>query len=237
MFRYIVFLILFLFSTKTSIFASRRIYLLHGFGSNTISMTGIDRALRKEGFKTVNYGYPSITKDLDTLGKQLAQEIASLPEDSVSFVTHSMGALVVRAMFKYSHSYDRFPVVNRIVMIAPPNRGAEIADFFSSNKFFSSILGPNLVKMRTDSTSYANRLPKPICCEVGVIIAVIKKNPGKSKALNKETDGFLTPQRTILGIEKDVAFVKSSHILVTIKRPAIKLVLRFLKTGSFSAEE
>ena len=213
--------------------ASQRVYLIHGFGSNPLSMAKLERSLRKEGFQTSNYGYNSVYKDLDTLGEQLSHEIAALDEDSVSFVTHSMGALVVRAMYRYIEPNVRFPMVNRIVMIAPPNKGAEIADFFSSNKIISLILGPNLKKMRTDSGSYANRLPKPRFCEIGVIIAVKKHRPWHNRSIDKVNDGFLTPERATLGIEKEVAILQASHILVTMKRQAVKLVVRFIATGSF----
>jgi pimeloyl-ACP methyl ester carboxylesterase len=224
---------LLLLSTGTHSAASQRVYLIHGFGSNPLSMAKLERSLRKDGFQTANYSYNSLYKDLDTLGKHLSREIAALHEDSVSFVTHSMGALVVRAMYRYIDSSSRFPTVNRIVMITPPNKGAEIADFFSSKKIISLILGPNLAKMRTDSGSYANQLPKPRFCEIGVIIAVIKRRPWYNRSIDKVNDGFLTPERATLGIEKEVAVVPASHVLVTMKRQVVKMVLRFMKRGTF----
>lgn len=217
--------------------ASQCVYLIHGFGSNRLSMSKIGRSLRKNGFTVVNYGYNSLYKDLDTLGSELSREVAALTEDTVSFVTHSMGALVVRSMYRFIDTTARFPAVNRIVMIAPPNKGAEIADFFSSSRIISLIMGPNLEKMRTDSGSYVNRLPKPRFGEVGVIIAVQRRRPWFDRTSSPISDGFLTPARTTMGTEKEIAVIPSSHVLVTMKRPTVKLVLRFIRKGSFKRSQ
>lgn len=196
-------------------------------------MAKLDRSIRKNGFLTTNYGYNSLYKDLDTLGAQLYRKISSLPEDTVSFVTHSMGALVVRSMYRFLDSTARFPIIRRTVMIAPPNKGAEIADFFSSNQVITAMLGPNLIKMRTDTGSYANKLPKPRFGEIGVIVGVRKRKFWFNRSAKDENDGFITPEKAVLGVEKEVAVLKASHVLITIKRPTIELVIRFLKTGSF----
>jgi triacylglycerol lipase len=222
-----------IFTTASLASASQRVYLLHGFGSSPIAMAKIARAIEKKGLPTTNYGYNSLYRDLDSLGSRLRREIASIAEDTVSFVTHSMGALVVRSMYRFLDSTTRFPVIHRIVMIAPPNRGAEIADFFSSNPVIAKALGPNLVKMRSDSGSYANCLPKPRFGEIGVIVGVRRGKFWFNRSVKGENDGFLTPEKATLGVEKEIAVVKSSHILITVKREAVDLTLRFLFTGSF----
>ena len=228
--RIILFLICYL-TTLAS--ASQRIYLIHGFGSNPLSMAKISRSIKKNGISTTNYGYNSIYRDLDTLGAQLQRKIASLSEDTVSFVTHSMGALVVRSMYRFLDSTALFPVIHRIVMIAPPNKGAEIADFFSSKKIIAKILGPNLEKMRTDTGSYANKLPKPRFGEIGLIVGVKKRKFWFNRSVNDENDGFLTPEKAVLGIEKEIAVVDEAHIMMAMKRKTAKLVVNFLLTGSF----
>jgi hypothetical protein len=197
-------------------------------------MVRLEDGLKKSGYSVKNYGYNSLYTDLDTLGLKLYREIAEIPEDSVSFVTHSMGALVVRSMYNYLDTARRFPVINKMVMLAPPNKGAEIADFFSSNALINTLLGPNLVKMRTDSCSYANKLPLPNRGEAGVIIGIKKKHFWFNSSIKEKNDSYLTPQRAILGIEKDLAIINEVHTLMTVKTLVIDLVCRFLKSGSFT---
>jgi len=220
----------------TTATASHKVYLIHGFASNPLVMIKLEEGLKKSGFTVKNYGYNSFYTDLDTLGYNLYREIAALPEDSVSFVTHSMGALVVRSMYNFLDTTGRFPHVTRMVMLAPPNKGAEIADFFSSNSLLNTLLGPNLAKMRTDSSSYANHLPLPYLGETGVIIGIGKKGLWFNNNIHENSDGYLTPKRTVLGIEKDIAIVKEEHTLVTFKTNILNLTSRFLKSGSFSED-
>lgn len=216
--------------------SSQRVYLIHGFGSNQLSMVRLKQELSKKGFIVSNYGYKSISIDLDTLGEALCREIAAIKEDSVSFITHSMGALVVRSMYNYIVTSARFPTIHRMVMLAPPNKGAEIADFFASNSIINSLFGPNLQKMKTDSGSYANRLPLPRRGETGVIIGIKRKGFWFNRSIDESTDGYITPQRAILGIEKDLALVNESHALVTFKKNVADLTVRFLEQGSFSGK-
>ncbi|MCX7727333.1 MAG: hypothetical protein N2053_10860 [Chitinispirillaceae bacterium] len=213
--------------------ASHKIYLLHGFGSLPLSLIRIEQELSKRGYSVKNYGYNSLYTELDTVGFKLYRELSSSKYDSVSFITHSMGALVVRSMCKYIDTISSFPLIFRMVMIAPPNRGAEIADFFSSNSILNTLLGPNLQKMRTDTNSYVMHLPLPLCKEAGVIIGIKRKGFWFRKDINEFSDGYLTPKRSVLGIEKDIAIVNEYHSMLTMKKEVVNLVVNFIENGSF----
>jgi hypothetical protein len=196
-------------------------------------MRKIEKHLNKEYYRTENFGYKSMSDDLDTIGKQLYLNIKNSGLDTVSFVTHSMGGLVTRSMLQYSMKDKDFPVIYRIVMIATPNNGAEIADFYASFMFLKKVLGPNVECMRTDSDSYVHHLPKPYKSEVGIIAGIRGKKHGYNPFIEGDNDGLLTPGRTKLGIEKDIIILKDEHTLMTQKKVVCKLVIEFLKTGKF----
>jgi hypothetical protein len=223
----------FLLFINASIFGNHIIYVIHGYGSNRLWMNKIDETIKNQNFITENYGYKSVREDLDTLGKQLYFKIKLSGVDTVSFVTHSMGALVVRSMLQYSVTDLDFAVIFRIVMISPPNSGAEIADFYNNLKIFNFFLGPNLQYMKTDSDSYANRLPKPFKSEVGIIAGVHGGKKGYNWFINGENDGLLKPERTKLGIEKEFVTIKCHHDFLPLNEYVCKLVVEFLKYGSF----
>lgn len=231
--KVLLFLCLISFSINISLFGSQKVYIIHGYGSSAVFMGKINRALRSEGFKTVKFRYRSVHDDLNMLGLQLFNIIKESNDDTISFVTHSMGALVLRSMYQYLDTSCTIPTIFRIVMLAPPNKGAEIADQFSSGKLSSLIFGPNLAYMKTDSDSYANKLPLPISCEVGVIIGVRGKKKGYNPFIKGDNDGDLSPQREILGIEKDIVFVKSSHAAMTHSKKVISFIQNFLMDGTF----
>jgi len=213
--------------------ANHKTYLVHGYMSPKSWMNKVDKYLKKENFNTENYGYRSMTDDLDSLGKDLYQHIKNSDEDSISFVTHSMGALVVRSMLQYSAIDDSFPVITKIVMITPPNKGAEIANFFTRLKILKFIYGPNVPFMVTDSGSYVNKLPVPQGPETAVIIGARGKKHGYNLFIKGDNDGLLTPPKALLGNERDVIILHNDHITMPLKKDVCKLVVDFLNKGSF----
>ncbi|MDD4149333.1 MAG: hypothetical protein PHE33_04835 [Bacteroidales bacterium] len=214
-------------------FAQYKVFLLHGYANPKSIMRKIDKDLRKGGFNTENYAYSSIYRDLDTIGKNLYLDIIKQNLDSVSFVTHSMGGLVVRAMLKYSGTDDDFPFIYRIVMISPPNQGADIADFLKSYAILRPLLGPNVEKMETDSASYTNQLPIPCNIEIGIIIGKRGKKKGYNLLIEGDNDGLIKPENTLLGNEKDTISLELDHLSLIFRKKSRTKVIKFMKTGHF----
>lgn len=227
------FILLFVLSP---VIASHKIFVIHGYSCPRMWMKKIDNSLKRGDFITENYGYKSMREDLDSIGKHLYQDIKKSGVDTVSFVTHSMGALVVRSMIQYSRSDKNFPLIYRIVMIAPPNTGAELADFLTSFRILKKLMGPNMQYMKTDSGCYACRLPIPYGSEVGLIVGMRGKKHGYNPFIRGDNDGTLTPGRAKLGIEKDFVGTKAGHIMIARKKIVCKLVLAFLKSGTFASK-
>jgi uncharacterized alpha/beta hydrolase family protein len=226
------FFILLLILTVTSS-ATQKIYLLHGYGSAPIFMITIENYLKSKKMDVVNYGYPSITKDLEICAESLGTDIKRHKTDSISFVTHSMGALLVRSLLGKVEKDSCFPKINRIVMITPPNHGAELADLFANNKVLQFILGPNLKHLVTDTSSLANHLPVPTKYEIGIIIGVSKNKNGYNAFIKGNNDGYLTPESAKLGTEKEDIYVPSGHAMIIHNRKVLELVYSFLTLGNF----
>lgn len=216
-----------------SSYASHKVYVIHGYANPRSIMNKIYKDVKKAGYNTENYAYDGLYTDLDTIGKNLYLKIMKENLDSVSFVTHSMGGLVVRAMLKYSANDLAFPKIFRIVMIAPPNSGADIADFFKDAKALKKLLGPNVEKMQTDSSSYANQLPIPYNTELAVIVGRRYRDKGYNLLIEGDNDGLISPENTLLGNEKDIAYVKYDHLGIIRRKEPRKLVVEFLKYGEF----
>jgi hypothetical protein len=212
--------------------ANHKVYVVHGFGGFALQMEKINQGLIKEGYLTENYSYPSFSEDLDSVGLDLYRKVQKDNFDTVSFVTHSMGALVVRSMYQYMDSTVHFPHIFRIVMLAPPNKGTKMADFYSGKRL-NFFLGPNVEHMRTDSNSYANKLPIPTC-EVGIIAGAKGKKPWFNPFLKEDNDGNISLSLTKLGNEKDFIVIPSIHDLMPLHKKVIKQIISFMKTGSFN---
>jgi len=212
------------------------VYLIHGYAGSRFELLKIEKAIRNEGYDTEILCYPSLTKDVDSVGNEIIKKIQAENYDSISFVTHSMGALVVRSLYSHSDIHEHFPFIHRFVMIAPPNNGTPTADFFNRFGFLKFIFGPNVKNLTTDTITGAARYPVPTC-ETGLIAGSYGNGKGPNVFVNSDNDGVLVTSNTRLGIEKDIAFVKSQHLFLLFNKKTIKYTLRFLKNGNFGDKE
>ena len=113
------------------------------------------RALERQGFRAVNWPYGSLRGSIEAHAARLAAKAKELEEDigveRLHFVGHSMGAIVVRSAL----AVTRPQKLGRVVLLAPPNRGARMADLALR------LFGRRLVaatELCSHPDSYVNRL-------------------------------------------------------------------------------
>jgi hypothetical protein len=232
-FFYSIILIL-TFSFATPCSADQYIYTLHGIGMNKLNMLSMARYLKKEGFTVKNWGYPSTSKTIPEIAELLRDELATYsPQDTVCFVTHSMGGIVVRSFLaNYAHD-PRLPFIYRVVMLGPPNHGSEQADFFNNIRFTGWFLGPALDMIKADSNAYVNTLPRTLPCEVGIIAGSRGTKDGYSKRMPGDDDGLVSVQSTRLDKMDDYLIIKSMHAFINDKKISKRNTVSFLRTGKF----
>jgi esterase/lipase superfamily enzyme len=196
-------------------------------------MQGIADCLQRKGFTVTNWDYDS-RLPIDSIARRLYREIAARPAtDTVSFVTHSMGGIIVRALLEISAREAGLPPINRIVMVAPPNRGAELADGFAHNDFVRWLVGPNVDNLTTDSMSYVNRLSLSTPVEVGVIAAAGEKDFGFNPWIKGNNDGYISIEKTKMGTEREFRIVHGVHVFITLDPKVQKMAGNFLMKGRF----
>ncbi len=225
-------LILLILLNIFSLEARHKVYLVHGFAGHGMELQRINNYLQRNGIESEIFSYRSLTYDIDTVSSVLYQLVKAENRDSVSFVTHSMGALIARSVYNHIKPGEPFPFIHRMVMIAPPNRGSPVADFFVHSRLIESMAGPNLHNLTTDEATGASRYPIPDC-EVGIILGVSRNRRGFNLFLEENNDGLVLPRHAKLGIEKDIAFLKASHTAILFRNKTRSMVLQFLRTGRF----
>jgi pimeloyl-ACP methyl ester carboxylesterase len=116
------------------------VIVLHGLGANRLVMDGLcDHLREKGGFSVINVTYPSTMGSIDDYAKSLDCLVRHLPGvERVSFVAHSMGNIVVRKYLKdlaaLAPPLQPQVAFQRMVMISPPNHGAELADTLTDSR-------------------------------------------------------------------------------------------------------
>lgn len=210
------------------------VVLVHGIFRSRHSLDKIKTSLQEHEFEPISIDYPSTRRSLKEHADQLNTVLNRLPEsDTVSFVTHSMGGLVVRKALGTNPEWKNCLETGRIVMIAPPNRGSEVANKLQSfwpYQFLSGPAGENL----TDTAVRSLPIPKE---EFGVIAGEISGPGFFDFLLEGPTDGTVEQSSTKLKTMKDFVTVKGMHSFVMNNPETIDHVICFLETGRFCRDE
>jgi len=208
------------------------VILLHGYGRTPFSMRPLQARLEEAGFLVHNIGYPSMRRSPPELVKILDEQIKFCCSTSprVHFVTHSLGGILARAYLSENHLKN----MGRVVMLAPPNQGSELADIVNGSTLLRAILGPTVVQLGTEKNSLPNRLPPP-WYELGVIAGIDDINPIGSFFVPDPSDGTVAVASTRLEGMRDFVTVHKSHTFIMRSADVADYVIQFLLTGRFIA--
>jgi triacylglycerol lipase len=192
------------------------VVLAHGLGRTPASMWWLARSLRMRGYRVLNWGYPSYTLPVAALGARLARDVAAAIGDApkVHFVGHSLGTVLIRWVL----AHDPPPRPGRVVMLAPPNRGARRADRVAP---YAGWLLPPLADLRTTAKATARVLAAPAGVEVGIIAGARDRT-------------VRVPETHLEGAAGHV-LVPCGHTFIMLRNDVHRLVHGFLATGTFAA--
>jgi triacylglycerol lipase len=212
--------------------APEQVILLHGLCRTSHSMTRMARALTGAGYSVQNVSYPSRTASIAQLADDaIGPAVAGCRRDGttkIDFVTHSLGGILVRSYLA------RHPLstLGRVVMLAPPNQGSEVADKLGGWFLFKWINGPAGNELGTDAHSTPNQLG-PVNYSVGIIAGDRSVNWINSLLIPGRDDGKVSVERTKLEGMSDHIVVHAAHPFIMKNRHAIRQTIQFLRTGGF----
>ena len=216
----------------------RAVIVLHGLIRTRSSMNSLCRFLRTHGgYSVFNVNYPSTRAELSAPAQDLASIVAHLEGvDEIHMVSHSLGSLVIRHYLAQQASLgDADPRLKRIVMLAPPNNGAELAEKLGCNPVFKSLFGPAGYQLAKCWSDLKKQLAIP-SCEFG-IIAGGRGNPrGYNPLLSGDDDLVVSVDTTRLPGARDFTVLPVVHTYMMNNRELQQSVLRFFQHGFFVSE-
>jgi hypothetical protein len=138
----------------------RPVVLVHGALRGRAGLLPTAFYLRRFGLRARAFGYPTRTGTLHDHGRRLETFVRGWlgdePPPVLGFLTHSMGALVVRG---YLAIAARLGVEQRIVMLSPPNRGAQLAVRHKDRAWFRALYGDAANQLAPESVADLPALP------------------------------------------------------------------------------
>jgi triacylglycerol lipase len=207
--------------------------LLHGLGRTRHSLWPVAREAMRRRYRVHNLGYPSRREPIERLAELVGQRVREIADSGgpVDVVTHSMGGIVLRAaVASEALPADR---VRRVVMLAPPNHGSELADRLRDYRVYRLALGPAGQQIGTNDESVPRRLPAPPF-ELGIIAGRRSGNPLFARVLGAEGDGKVTVASAQLEGMRELVVVDRAHTFIMWAPDVLAHIFTFLQTGRFT---
>jgi len=219
------------------------VLVLHGLTRSRTTMQSLVDHLQEQGDWTVlNVSYASTRADLAGHAAALERIIAHLDPGvtEISFVAHSLGNLVIR---RYLHDVYRradqgypVPQFGRIVMLTPPNRGAQLAERLLTSSVLQWIWGDSAQQLAQQWDEVAADLAIPRG-EFGIIAGGTGRSRGASPWLDGDDDGVIGVAETKLPGARDFLLLPVRHVEATRHAAVHAFTVNFLRTGHFIAED
>ena len=218
--------------------SGRLIVLLHGLARNAWSMSSIARHLQRAWpqSEVVCYQYASTTGSITQHARHLIKFMEyGERANEVHFVAHSLGNIVLRRAFRLAEDGEwRLPSLGRLVMLGPPNQGAQIATHLHRLKPIAWLNGAAFVQLGHDWASCALELATPPC-PFGVIAGHMSSITRFHPLLKGPSDMLVRVEETHLEGETDFLEVNVPHAWLMNSRTVQNATFIFLKSGRFQA--
>lgn len=203
---------------------------LHGFLRTGLSMVPLARHLEGQGWAPVPC--PTViyqTAPLEHHARSLAERVRRLSTEHgggrVDLVTHSMGGLLARAMLAQGAP------IRRIVMLAPPNRGAWMAAQARRLLPFH-LLGWDPLHPLLPGVPAALPAGAPDV-EIGILTGGIGRDRGMWPFVPGDNDGRVRVEEAMLEGARELRVVPYGHASIMLRAEVWRLVTGFLREGRF----
>ena len=198
------------------------VVVLHGLGRSRRSMRPMVHALEAAGHDVVWLDYASTRRTLRDHGHAVVELLTHVDAARVSFVTHSLGGLVARLALAELANVPSAPRPHRLVMCAPPSRGAAMARLLHAHArgFARPIFGPVL-----DELARGLEVPLPT---VPFLVIAGAKGARINPLLEGPDDGIVTVEETKLEGMREHLVVDAIHTFVMGHPDAMAAATRFV---------
>ncbi|MCC7338949.1 MAG: hypothetical protein IT422_27965 [Pirellulaceae bacterium] len=217
---------------------SHVVICLHGWRGSRASMQPLNHYLTEQGgLCVINFGYASVHGTVQKQAYELESVVRNLRGvRHVSFVAHSLGNIVVRnLLYKLQVQGNPPPLAfERMVMMSPPNHGAQLADRVMDRRLLRLTLGVAVEQLAPQDgwPALEKQLAVPNF-EFGILVGGRGGDMGYLPRIPGDDDGLLSIETQRLEGAADFKQIKGLHQFIP-QYPAVQAAtLAFLVDGKF----
>lgn len=214
------------------------VVLQHGLWRSSGALWRLERSLRDHGYDVLNTSYPSTRANIEDHAALLARNIEAhlerveAPYESVHFVGHSMGGLVIRAYLATDGALD----AESCVFLGTPQRGAMLAELDHDRWWYRLFLGTQAARQLRRSDPFQTELAAwgPVPAQrVGVLFGGKGDGEGWSSRIPGDDDGTVGAEEAQLLEATATKRLRLGHTRLSFSGEMVHEVLHFLETGRF----
>ena len=206
-----------------------KLVLIHGFGDSNFATALLAERLTEAGYDVFRVGYRSWWRTPEEILLVIREQIdrcCADREDTVHFVGHSLGGLLIRAYLA-----DKAPPGDgRVVVMGSPNRGTPVVDEFRE-RWWMQLVGPVARALGTDEGSFGRRLPTP-SYPLGVIAGDVEQRRF-SDLIPGPDDGVVPVSSTRVEGMSDFIVLPIIHSMLPNDPEVARQIVAFLDMGQF----
>lgn len=204
------------------------VVLVHGLWMGSWVMSAMGMRLRRCGFHTAFFSYPSMSSSLSRNALYLSGFVASLAASRIHFVGHSLGGLLILQMLAEFPE----PRVGRVILAGSPYGACSVGTKLSRRGPGRHILGRSMLQWLDQAGTMHTTHNHPY--ELGVIAGCRSLGAGRLIArLPVPNDGVVTVEETRIPNVRDEIVLNVSHSQMLVSPEVARQVSAFLEQGHF----
>ncbi|MGH8710345.1 MAG: esterase/lipase family protein [Burkholderiales bacterium] len=204
--------------------AREAVIVVHGLWVNSMMMRLLGYRIQRCGFDVAYFSYDSVRAALEQNAARLSRFAAALSANTVHWVGHSLGGIVILKMLEQCPE----PRTGRIVLMGSPSAGSYAARALAKTDAGRWLLGRSTPLVDNKAALHGKY-------ELGVIAGCRGLGLGRLMlhALPRPNDGVVTVAETHVSGMHDHIVLRLSHSGMLFSSRAAKQVCAFLKAGRF----
>ena len=202
------------------------VILVHGLWTNGMEMSLLRHRLNRFGYRPWSFRYSSTRLDLTEIATRLNTFVEKVTAQTVHFVGHSLGGLVVLKLFEV------FPRQRpgRIIALSPPYQGSETARRLIRFPGGRNLIGRSITQLLDgDVPAWSGER------DLGVIGGTLNFGFGRLiGAVGRSGDGTVRLEEMHIPEARDFITLRVSHMGLVVSRKVATETYHFLEHGRFS---